>query len=289
MHPLLSQLISRPPVLTDGAWGTLLQSLGLPPGECPDAWNITHPALVADAARQYVDAGSDIILTNTFRSNRIALAPYGLARHAGELNRLGVEISRRAAGTRAKVFASVGPSGKMLMAGDVTQQELEGAFSEQADAIAAAGADGIVIETMADLEEATIALKAAKATGLPVVVSMVFDSGKERDRTMMGATPEQVAEELEGLGADVIGANCGAGIEGYIPVCTRLRGATRLPVWIKPNAGLPTVVEGSITYTMTPDHFARLAPALRDAGATFIGGCCGTTPDFVRALRRTLS
>jgi 5-methyltetrahydrofolate--homocysteine methyltransferase len=176
----------------------------------------------------------------------------------------------------------------MLMSGDVTEAELAAAFGEQARAIAAAGADGIVIETMADLDEALIALAAARTTGLPVVVSMVFDSGKEKDRTMMGATPEMVATALTEAGADVIGANCGLGMEGYIPVCARLKKSTSLPLWIKPNAGLPEMVDGHVTYRTTAADFAARALELRAAGADFIGGCCGTTPDFVQALARTL-
>jgi methionine synthase I (cobalamin-dependent) len=145
-----------------------------------------------------------------------------------------------------------------------------------------------VIETMSDLEEATIAVRAAKQTGLPVVASMVFDSGKDHDRTMMGSTPEQVAVALEEAGADVIGANCGLGMEGYVPVARRLRAATDRPIWIKPNAGLPEMIAGMVRYNTTPEQFASRAPALTSMGISFIGGCCGTTPDFIRALARTL-
>ncbi|MGB6033252.1 MAG: homocysteine S-methyltransferase family protein, partial [Bacteroidota bacterium] len=189
---------------------------------------------------------------------------------------------------KVKVFASIGPTGKMLMAGDVTEEHLAEVFHEQAELLAEAGADALVLETMSDLTEARIALTAARATGLPVVVSMVFDSGKERDRTMMGATPEQVAEELTAAGADVIGANCGVGIDSYVPVCVRLKAATDRPVWIKPNAGLPEMIGGNAVYTTTPEEFAQHGPALSKAGASFIGGCCGTTPDFVRALLKAL-
>lgn len=287
-HPVIGELLARGPVITDGAWGTELQSLGLPPGENPDFWNLSHPDRVREVAARYVAAGSDVILTNTFRSNAVALASHGGSGQIAALNAAGVKISRDAAGSSAKVFASIGPSGKMLMSGDVTAEELAAAFGEQARAVAAAGADGILIETMADLDEALIALTAARTTGLPVVVSMVFDSGKEKDRTMMGATPEKVASALTDAGADVIGANCGLGMEGYIPVCARLRKSTRLPVWIKPNAGLPEMVDGRVTYRTTAAAFAGRAPELRAAGADFIGGCCGTTPDFVRALARTL-
>ena len=289
MHRLIEEMIRARPVITDGAWGTQLQILGLATGECPDSWNLTHPDRVKDVARRYVEAGSDVILTNTFRSNRIALAGYGLAGSAAALSRTGVELSRAAAGSGVKVFASMGPTGTMLMTGEVGKEEISSAFEEQARAFAAGGADAIVVETMSDMEEARLALAAAQATGLPVVVSMVFDSGKEKDRTMMGATVEQVARELTEAGADVVGANCGLGIEGYIPIGKRLRMATDRPIWIKPNAGLPELVDGAIRYMTGPDAFAAHARLLREAGVHFIGGCCGTTPEFIRVLKSALS
>ncbi|MCS7061213.1 MAG: homocysteine S-methyltransferase family protein, partial [Anaerolineae bacterium] len=240
-------------------------------------------------ARAYVEAGSQIILTNTFGANRITLERHGLADQAAAINRAGAEISKRAAGDRAKVFASIGPSGKMLMMGEVSADELRAAFDEQAQALAAGGADGLVIETMSDLTEITIALGAAQATGLPVVASMTFDSGKNKDRTLMGVTPEEAAEALTEAGADVIGANCGQGIEGYLAICRRLRAATSLPLWIKPNAGLPEMINGQVVYRTTAQEFASYAPAMREAGATFLGGCCGSNPDFIRALAEALS
>jgi methionine synthase I (cobalamin-dependent) len=288
MHPLFDDLLRTGPVVTDGAWGTQLQLVGLPPGECPDGWNISHPEEVARVASSYVAAGSRVILTNTFRANRIALAGHGLAEEVGLINRRGVELSRAAAGSSALVFASIGPSGRMLMSGDTTEEELSAVFAEQAVALAGAAPDAIVVETMTDLTEAVLALHAARKTGLPVVVSMVFDSGRNHDRTMMGATPEQVAVELTAAGADAVGANCGLGMDGYIPVCARLHESTDRPIWIKPNAGLPRMVDGAVTYTTTADEFARRAPELRDAGASFIGGCCGTTPAFVAALLTSL-
>ena len=158
-----------------------------------------------------------------------------------------------------------------------------------ARALAAAGADALLIETMSDLNEARAAMAAARDTGLPVVVCMVFGSGKNRDRTLMGATPEQIAQDLTAAGADVIGANCGAGIAAYLPICRRLRAASDRPIWIKANAGLPQVVDGKVVYQMSPAEFASHGPALREAGASFLGGCCGTTPDFIRALRQALA
>jgi 5-methyltetrahydrofolate--homocysteine methyltransferase len=281
---LIPQLTSGGPVVTDGAWGSLFLALGLEPGELGDAWNLSHPDRVEAVPRAYVETGSRVILTNTFRSNRITLVRYGLVERLEEINRAGVEISRRAAAGKARVFGSIGPTGKLLVTGETTPEELSAVFSEQARVLASAGADAIVIETMGDLAEAVLAVRAARATGLPVVACMVFDTGKNKDRTIMGTTPEQAAAELTAAGADVIGANCGQGIAGYIPICRRLRAATDRPLWIKPNAGLPELVDGRTVYRTTPEEFAAHVPALVEAGASFIGGCCGTTPDFIRAV-----
>ena len=288
MHPLLQQLLARGPVVTDGAWGTELQARGLPIGEFPDAWNLTHPERVASVAHGYVAVGSRVILTNTFGANRVRLAETGLADQLGEINNRGVEISRAAAGDKALTFASMGPTGKLLLNGDVTEAELRDAFAEQANALAASKPDALIIESMSDVEEARTAVMAARATGLPVVICMVFDAGKNKDRTMMGKTPEETAQVLSAAGADVIGANCGQGIAGFVEICRRLRATTDRPIWIKPNAGLPKLVEGRAVYETSPERFASHVPALVEAGANFIGGCCGTTPAFIKAIKRIL-
>jgi methionine synthase I (cobalamin-dependent) len=285
---LIEELIAKGPALLDGAWGTELQAHGLAPGEVPDFWNLEHVDRVEQVARSYVEAGSDIILTNTFRANTIALAEHADVSKLDPVNRAGVEISKRAAGARARVFASIGPSGKLLMSGQVDEASLRASFEQQARALAAGGADAIVVETMTDLDEARLAIDAARATGLPVVACMVYDSGKKKDRTMMGVTPEQAAEALSKAGADVIGANCGNGIDGYIPICARLASATERPIWIKANAGLPALEAGEVVYRATPDEFASHLGELIDAGASFIGGCCGTNPSFIATLRARL-
>jgi methionine synthase I (cobalamin-dependent) len=289
MNPIIQQLLADGPVVTDGAWGTQFQAEGLGLGDCPDLWNLTEPSRVRALARSYVKAGSRIILTNTFGSNRINLARHGLAEKTVQINRRGVEHSRHEANSSALVFGSMGPSGKMLQSDEVSKEQLRAAFTEQAKALAAAGVDGLVIETMTDLEEAMIATRAAKKCGIPVVACMAFDTGKDKDRTMMGVTPEQAARELTEIGADVIGANCGQGIEGFQSICSRLRAATHLPIWIKPNAGLPSLSHGHAIYTTTPEQFARHVSDLIEAGASFVGGCCGTGPEFISAIGRTLS
>ncbi len=275
-------------MLTDGAWGTELQSRGLPVGEFPDLCNLTHPEHVGAVARSYVEAGSQLILTNTFGSNRFRISTEGGEVDVAALNSKGVKISREAAGRSAFVFGSVGPSGKLLAAGEVTADELRQAFVEQTTALAQAGADGLVLETFSDLEELLVALDATRRTGLPVVACLVYDSGKNKDRTMMGTTPEQAAAALDKAGAAAIGANCGQGIAGFVSICQRLKAATRLPGWIKANAGLPELVAGRATYRTTPEEFASYTPALVEAGASFLGGCCGTSPAFISAMKNRL-
>jgi len=273
MHDTIKNLLNERPVITDGAWGTELQKKGLKPGESPEALNLENPEIVEAVAASYVEAGSRIIITNTFGGTRFTLERHGLADKVGEINKAGAEISKRAAGEKTLVFASVGPTGKMLMMGDVTEEELFDAFTEQAQA----------------LEEAKIALKACKATGLPVVASMVYDAGDDFDRTMMGATVEQATQELTDAGADVIGSNCGQGIEGFVKLCAKMKANTDLPVWIKGNAGLPEMVDGKTVYKTTPEEFASFVQPLLNEGADFIGGCCGTNPDFIRAVKHALA
>jgi 5-methyltetrahydrofolate--homocysteine methyltransferase len=289
MHPVIERLITAGPVVTDGAWGTQLQARGLAIGEFPDAWNLTHPERVSEVARAYVNAGSRVILTNTFGANKIRLAENSLADRVVEINRRGAGISRAAAAGKAAVFASIGPVGRLLPSGEITSAEIQSAFEEQAGALAQGGADALVVETMYDLEEAKLAVAAARTTGLPVVACMVFDSGKNLDRTMMGTTPEQAAQALTAAGADVIGANCGQGIGGFPPICRRLRAATDRPIWMKPNAGLPQLVDGRAVYAGTPADFAGEVPTLIAAGANFIGGCCGTGPEFISAICQRLA
>jgi methionine synthase I (cobalamin-dependent) len=269
-------------LITDGAWGTQLQARGLPPGKTPDIWNLTHPEEVEAVARSYAEAGSQIILTNTFRANSVAMEACS-AIELDAINRAGVTLSRRAAG-QALVFASIGPTGKMLLSEEIDSEQVFAAFAAQSASLAAAGADALLVETMSDIEEARLAVEAARRTGLPVIVSFAFDSGKNKDRTMMGATPEAIATAMVEAGADAVGANCGVGVELAVPICQRLRAACDLPIWIKPNAGMPTMEGTAIHYSTSAEFFASHYGALCEAGASFLGGCCGSTPDFIRAL-----
>jgi 5-methyltetrahydrofolate--homocysteine methyltransferase len=280
----LGEWLRDGPLLSDGAWGTELISRGLEPGTCPDLWNLSNPEAVAAVAVAYVEAGSRVILTNTFRANPVSL-PVEFAGRAADINTAGVRISREAAAGGALVFASMGPTGKMVMADEISAAEVESAYDIQAKALAAAGADALLIETQSDPVEAEIILRSAKATGLPVIVSFTFDTGKAHDRTLTGDTPERIARRMEQAGADAIGANCGSGIEHFVLLCRRLRESCQLPLWMKPNAGLPVVEGGKLRYRQSPQQFAAHLPALLEAGASFVGGCCGTSPAFVAALK----
>jgi len=270
--------------LTDGAWGTEFQRLGATQSACTDEWNLSKPDFVRQVAESYITAGSRVLLTNTFRANPISLSQYGMQDRFEAINRAAVRLSKQAAGDMALVFASLGPSGKMLLSKEITADQLKAAFSRQVQVLAAEHPDAILIETMTDLVEARIAAAAALETGLPVIVSFVFDSGKNHDRTIMGVTPEQVAASLASDGVHAIGANCGRGIRDFIPICKRLAATSPLPIWMKPNAGLPEMIVGVAHYKTTPTEFAASAQELCDAGATFLGGCCGTSPEFIRTL-----
>jgi methionine synthase I (cobalamin-dependent) len=278
--------LSHRPVITDGAWGTELQALGLDLRVCPDEWNLTFPERVQQVAQSYVDAGSQVILSNTFGANRIVLQSYGLAEQTALINRRGAEISRAAAGRNVRVFASMGPSRKSLARGDITARELTFAFTEQATALAEGGADALVLETFTDLDELAIAVTSAKTTTLSVVACLVFDFDFKKTRTTLDETLTRAATRLSECGADVLGANCSDRVDTYLSVCERLRKRTRLPLWFKPNAGLPKMIEGKATYEMSPFQFAIQAKTLVDTGASFIGGCCGCGPAFITELVR---
>jgi 5-methyltetrahydrofolate--homocysteine methyltransferase len=271
-------------LIADGAWGTELTRVGLPTGVTPEQWNLENAASVQAVAAAYVEAGADIVLTNTFGGNAFKLAKAGLGDHVEEINRLGVELSRKAAGDRALVFASIGPTGEFLEPlGETTEVEMIEAFAQQATACADGGADAFVIETMTDLGEAKAALAAVRqATSLPVVVSMTFDKNANGYATMMGVSPAQAAKALDEAGADLIGTNCGSGIEDMVKIIEEMRSATDKSLWAKPNAGMPELVGGKTVFRDPPESMVRYLPLIVEAGAHVLGGCCGTTPDHVR-------
>lgn len=278
-------------ILSDGAWGTNLQYKGLETGECPEAWNLNHPDLVEEVARDFINAGAQLVKTNSFGGNRIKLEQHDLGEKTSEINRLAAEISKKAAGDKVLVMASMGPTGKMLITGEVTEEDLYEIFKQQAVALEQGGADVILVETMSDLEEARIAVQAAKDnTALEIACTMTFEKTVEGNyRTMMGIAPADMFPVIPDAGASFIGANCGNGIERMIDVVKEIRNVNAdLPVVIHANAGMPVYEEGKTIFPETPDEMASYVPDLVKAGANIIGGCCGTTPEHIKKIGEKL-
>ncbi len=292
MAKKITQQVSTGRVLvSDGAWGTFLFQKGLQLGSCPELWNIENRDAVLDIARSYIEAGSDLIETNSFGGTSFKLQSYGLEHRVAELNEEAAAISRQAAGKDRIVGASIGPTGQILMMGDVSEEELYEAFKMQAIALERGGADALIIETMSALDEAAIAIQAAKEnTACEIVCTMTFEQTVNADyRTMMGVSPSEMVPALIEAGADIIGANCGNGINGMIQIVNEIRNINKLtPILIQANAGLPIYQDGATVYPESPDEMASRVKALIDAGANIIGGCCGTTPAHIHKIIRAI-
>ena len=287
----LERLASGKLLVSDGATGTYLQSHGLEPGACPEEFNVSHPEVVKGMARAYFDAGSDMVLTDSFGANRFMLSKYGYGDQVAEFNRLAAEHARSQAPPDCFVIGSVGPSGEFLHPlGEVQESEMLDAFTEQVEALEEGGADGVIIDTMTALEEARLAIQAAKEnTGLAVLATMVFDKGPRGFFTMMGVTPEQAVAGLLDAGADVVGSNCGNGIDVMIEVAAAMREATGAPLLIHSNAGIPLLKKGEIVYPESAEFMSERFKALAEMGVNIVGGCCGTGPEHIRALKNSVS
>ena len=278
-------------LVADGGMGTQLQAAGLVPGECPEMWCIDKAERVSAIHQAYRAAGSLIVETNTFGGSRYKLAHYGLADRATEINRAGAAIARVVAGDTQYVMASMGPTGAFMEPyGDETEEAFFEAFAEQARAFEAGGADAVIVETMMAIEECCVAIRAVReTTGLTCLASFTFEPQPDGGfASMMGVTPEQFAQQAVAVGAHIIGANCGTGPDHMKEVIRRLRAVTDAPIIAMPNAGMPELVNGETTFPESPEEMAAKVGWLVEAGATIIGGCCGTTPAHITAIARAL-
>lgn len=280
-------LLEEKILIFDGAMGTMLQKAGLRSGECPELLNLTRPELIEEIHREYIKAGAQIITTNTFGASYAKLKAYGLESKLSEINSQGVKLAKRAAGKNAYVAASIGPTGKLMPPmGDMDFDDAYEMFRAQVLAFSAAGADMVIIETMVDLQEMRAALLAVKENSqLPVICSATFD---ERLRTLTGSDPVTIATVLEGMGADVIGANCSGGPDQLLPVIEQMAAVCSCPIIVQPNAGLPELINGETVFGLSPEIFASFAAKLVKAGAKCLGGCCGTTPLHITNLRNAV-
>lgn len=288
---IVEAIASRKVLVSDGAWGTMMQLRGLSSGECPESWNTEKPNSVLEIGKAYIDAGSEIIETNSFGGTVFKLKHYGLESEVDRLNKLAAELSRKAAGELNWVIGSMGPTGQVTVMGDITEEEFYTAFKDQALALEAGGADALMIETQMALDEATAAIRAGKEhTSREIIASFTFEqNAKGEFRTMMGVTPSQAVKAAYEAGADIIGANCGKGYEDIEKVILEYKETLPdMPVLIQTNAGIPKQVNGVDEFPATPDEMAEQVPLWIKSGAAVIGGCCGTTEKHIAAIRKAV-
>ena len=291
MQPFLTRVKDGPVLVADGAMGSFLMEHGLKPGDCPENFNLTRPDLLREIAGLYLEAGAEIVQTNTFGGSALKLAAYDLDGRTEEINRLAVEAVREAVDGRAYVSGSCGPCGEMLEPyGTASPDDVRASFERQMGALVAAGVDVLCIETMMDLAEARLAIEAARSVSAdtPVMATMTFDPTPRGFYTMMGNDVAEAAKGLAEAGADVVGSNCGNGIENMVAIAREFRARTEMPLLIQSNAGLPQIVDGRAVYSETPEFMAEQARGFLEIGVEIVGGCCGTTPQHIQALRKAL-
>lgn len=278
-------------LVSDGAWGTFLQKKGLMPGECPELWCVERPEDVTAIAKSYIDAGADMVETNSFGGTCFKFEHYGLQDRVGEINQAAAKCSKIAAGADKWVLGSIGSTGKMLIIEEVSEQQMYDAFKEQAIALEKGGADAICIETMSDIDEAVLAIKAAKEnTKCEIICTFTFERTVKGDyRSMMGVSPTSAALAAIEAGADIIGTNCGNGMERMLDIVKEIRkAAPDMPILLHANAGLPEHIDGADVFPETPEMMASLVDDMIKAGANIIGGCCGTTPEHIVAIKKAV-
>ena len=291
MKDLLERIKKGEILVADGAIGTMLMERGLDPGEPPESFNLKHPEVLEEIANLYLDAGADIIQTNTFGASPLRLSLYSLENKTEEINRNAVLAVRKAVENSAYISASCGPSGKLLRPyGDTEPEEVYSSYKRQIEILISADVDILCIETMTDLTEASLAIKAAKEVlpSTPIMASMTFDPTPKGFYTVMGVNIEMAASELEKAGADIIGSNCGNGIENMVRIASEFKQKSNLPLIIQSNAGLPEIKGDTTIYPETPEFMAEKAKELVSIGVSIIGGCCGTTPEHIRKIVETI-
>ncbi len=290
ISPLLEKLKEKV-ILFDGAMGTMLMKAGQGSLKTPILLNLDEPDLVTDIHRQYYSAGADVVITNTFGGSPLKLTADGLEQQLVDLNRKAVKLTRQACPDGKFVAGDIGPSGKMIQPlGDVAPEEMQENYFSQARVLIESGVDLIIIETMYSLEEALTAVQGVRKAGdILLLASMTYSKTKNGFYTVMGEDISQCVSALEGAGADMMGANCTLNSTDTIDLTKELRAATDKPLLIQPNAGKPVTSKGMTYYEQTPAEFAADAKKIHEAGADMIGGCCGTTPEFIQAVKAELA
>jgi len=286
----LTDFLAGPGILVaDGATGTQLQKAGLKPGASPERWNLENPDAIRALHRGYIEAGANVVLTNTFGGTRFRLARHGLEEQVREINTAAAKLAREAAGDSVFVFGDIGPSGELLKPlGKLTYEEAVAGFAEQAEGLLAGGVDAILVETMSDINEAKAAVQGVRqvSADIPLLVTFSFDT---HGRTMMGAKPEKVAKEIWALGVTAMGANCGRTLTETLTAIEQMRAAVPEAVLMaKPNAGLPHASGGDMVYDVTPEVMAEYAHKFAAQKVKIFGGCCGSAPEHIRAIAEAL-
>lgn len=291
MTNFFGKLSKEKVLVSDGAIGSLLFEKGLNPGDCPERFNLERPEILAEIALSYLQAGADIIQTNTFGASPLKLSDYDLEDKTEEINKKAVEIVKQVVDSKALVSGSVGPTGKMLLPyGDIEPVAMKDNYKKQISILIESGVDLLCIETMTDLNEAVIAIQSARelSQDIPIISTMTFDVLPQGCVTIMGNKISEVCAKLEEAGANVIGSNCGNGTKNMITIAKEFIANSQLPIIIQSNAGIPTIIDDQVIYQETPEEFADFTKILLELGVSIIGGCCGTTPNHIRAIRQTV-